>query len=77
MLWICLIIFVFVIIEIFCVIIPFYDERKYVKTEMNRSFSRHEYLKWEKRLRILWLSLIPGFSFFYRLYRKHKKKNNE
>ena len=51
---------------IFNVIIPFKEERNYIKMEMERSYEEEEYLYWKRELRRLYISHIPIIGRFFR-----------
>ena len=56
------------IIFAFCenVIIPFLDERSYIKMEINRSDSSSERRYWKKKLRKSYLKQIPLIGLFFK-----------
>ncbi len=44
---------------IFKVIVPFCDDRNYIKMEMQRSYDEGEYRYWKRELKRLYISHIP------------------
>jgi len=56
------------LIIVFCsnVIIPFLEERHYIKMELSDSESRSERRYWKKELRKLYLRQIPIIGLFFK-----------
>lgn len=48
----------------FNTILPFMDERKYIKTEMERSYDKSEYIHWQHELKRLYRRYIPIVKWF-------------
>ena len=69
---ICLILILIIIIGSFLflvftfnVVMPFIEERNYIKMEMKRS-EDEEYYHWKRKLKRLYLSYIPFIGWFFR-----------
>lgn len=45
-------------------VVPFLQERSYIKMEIERSFSESEAVYWKKELKKLYIEHIPIFHFF-------------
>lgn len=58
-----LLIFIFMILAVFCVkvLVPFVRERSYIKTEINRTDGEELYY-WKRELKKLYLRQIPFFG---------------
>ncbi len=65
-----LIILYILLIFIFKGLIPYLKQRKYIKGEMERSFSEREYKYWKRKLKILYLDFIP---FIGNVIKRHLK----
>ena len=64
---IAIIIGVLLIIALFVnFIIPFKEERAYIKMEMARSYEEEEYRYWRRELKYLYLRSIPLVGRFFR-----------
>ena len=46
------------------VIAPFMDERKYIRTEMERAYDESEYIHWQHEMKRLYRRYIPILRFF-------------
>lgn len=62
-LFILTLVIIVIILFFISVVIPFCNQRKYIKTEIARSTGR-EKKYWKKELRKLWLSLLPFSNYF-------------
>ena len=57
--------FCFVFVFYFYVVMPFIEERNYIKMEMQRS-DDEEYYYWKRELKRLYLSQIPIIGILFR-----------
>ena len=57
----------FIVVALFVnFIIPFKEERAYIKMEMERSYEEEEYRYWRRELKYLYLRSIPLVGRFFR-----------
>ena len=57
----------FIVVALFVnFIIPFKEERDYIKMEMERSYEEEEYRYWRRELKYLYLRSIPLIGRFFR-----------
>ena len=67
-------IFVILLVIYLNIIIPFQEQRSYIKMEMKRSTGSRERAYWKKELKELYMSFIPFYAFFKR--RRGRKDGN-